>query len=73
MQKGGEIPEILAKWETEQQKLKEKGMDAKQIANIASLTARGGPFTKPEQVDEYIKDDNESDTVKNKRRYLEVS
>ena len=83
VQKGGEIPEILAKWETEQQKLKEKGMEAKEIANIsvdkqrnadlASLTALGGPFTKPEQVDQFIKEDKESDSVKNKRMYLEVS
>ena len=83
VQTGGEIPEILAKWETEQQKLKEKGMEAKEIANIsvdkqrnadlASLTALGGPFTKPEQVDQFIKEDKESDSVKNKRMYLKVS
>ena len=83
MKKGGEIPEILEKWEAEQKKLKEKGMESKEIANIsvdkqrnadlASLTALGGPFTKPEQVNFYVQEDKELDAVKNKRMYLEVS
>ena len=79
---GGAIPEIILKWEKEQEDLKKKGMDAKELSNISVdkqrnsdmsvLTQQGGPFTKPEQVREYFENTEVSDTVKNKRLYLEV-
>ena len=79
---GGAIPEILLKWEKEQADLKKKGMEAKEISNISVdkqrnsdlsvLTEHSGPFTKPEQVNEYFKDNTVSENVKNKRLYLEV-
>ena len=35
VRKDGEIPQILAKWEEEQKALQKKGMDAKDLANLA--------------------------------------
>ena len=79
--KGGAIPEIIQKWEDKQKDLKKKGMDDKEIANISidkqrnadlqNLIECGGPFTKPEQVEAYMKENiNEKD--RNKRLYIEV-
>ena len=80
--KGGKVPEILEAWETRQKELKEKGMENKEISNIAqdkqrnsdlaTLTALGGPFTTPEQVKCYMEDTNVEEGDKNKRLYVEV-
>ena len=54
VRKDGEIPQILAKWEEQQKLLQKKGMDAKDLANLAvdiqrkndlkDLVKVGGPF-----------------------------
>jgi hypothetical protein len=78
----GEIPEILQKWEEKQQELRKKGMDEKDLANIAvdkrrnadlaELVKLGGPFTKSDDVTTYMENSGISDDNKNKRLYLEV-
>lgn len=80
---GGALPQILEKWEKEQKELQKQGMEAKEFMNISvdkqrnldlsGLTNQGGPFTKPEQVQEYLEDCSVLPQVKNKRLYLEVS
>ena len=80
--KGGALPEILAEWEKKQVELKKKGMDEKKLSNVAQdkqrngdlakLTEQGGPFTKEEQVDDFLKRTDLEDAVKNKRLYIEV-
>lgn len=82
MKKGGGVPQILEAWEEKQKKLKKEGMDAKEIASISqdrqrnsdlnTLTSMGGPFTQPEQVEDYIEDPNETEEAKIKRLYVEV-
>ena len=62
--KGGAVPEIVKEWEKKQAELKQKGMDEKELNNVAqdkqrnadlaTLTEQGGPFTKPEQVKEFL-------------------
>ena len=54
VRKDGEIPQTLAKWEEQQKLLQKKGMDAKDLANLAvdiqrkndlkDLVKVGGPF-----------------------------
>ena len=75
--KGGALPEILEKWEKRQEKLKEKELSniatvKQRNSDISLLTAQGGPFTKEEQVQQYLEDTSVPDSVKNKRMYLEV-
>ena len=82
MKKGGGVPQILEAWEQKQKELKKEGMDAKEIASISqdrqrnsdlnTLTSMGGPFTQPEQVEDYIEDPNETEEAKIKRLYVEV-
>ena len=79
--KGGAIPEIILKWEQEQNKLKKAGMEEKEIANLAvdkmrnkdleHLISCGGPFTNPEQVQNFMKTDI-PEKEKNTRLYIEV-
>ena len=80
--KDGALPEILAEWEKKQVELKKKGMEEKKLSNVAQdmqrngdlakLTEQGGPFTKQEQVDDFLKRTDLDDTAKNKRLYMEV-
>ena len=82
VRKDGEIPQILAKWEEEQKALQKKGMDAKDLANLAvdiqrntdlkELVKVGGPFLVAEDVSRYVDDPNISDAQKNARLYTEV-
>ena len=79
---GGAIPEILEAWETKQKDMKKEGMDAKEISKIyqdkqwnpdlATLTEQGGPFTRPEQVQDFLNSPNEEDINKNNRLYTEI-
>ena len=78
---GGDLPLILKEWETKQLELKKEGMGDKEIQNLAVdkrrnadlglLTAAGGPFTKSEQVDNFMEQLME-EKERNKRLYLEV-
>ena len=82
VRKDGEIPQILAKWKEEQKALQKKGMDAKDLANLAvdiqrntdlkELVKVGGPFLVAEDVSRYVDDPNISDAQKNARLYTEV-
>ena len=82
MMKGGGVPEILAAWEQRQSDLKKQGMDEREIssiaqdkqrnADLAALTLLGGPFTNPEQVQNYLDDPQTEASSKNKRLYLEI-
>lgn len=78
----GQIPAIIKEWERKQQELIEKGMQSKEIANIAvdkrrigdleTLKKLGGPFTDERQVEDYMNDEHFTTKEKNKRLYLEV-
>jgi hypothetical protein len=80
--KGGDVVEIIQRWTESQQKLKEEGMDAKEISNLQAdkqrhndltkLKAYGGPFVSAEAVDEYLKNQEITEEEKNKRFYVEV-
>ena len=82
VRKDGEIPQILAKWEEQQKLLQKKGMDAKDLANLAvdiqrkndlkDLVKVGGPFLVAEDVTRYVDDPDISDLEKNARKYVEV-
>lgn len=80
--RGGAVPAILEAWEEKQAKLKKEGMEDRELASIAQdkqrncdlayLTELGGPFTRPEQVEEFLKNPDLEDITKNKRLYVEV-
>ena len=73
---------ILTEWERKQLELKKQGMGEKEVQNLAadkchhadltSLTALGGPFTKADEVDAYMADEHLGQTEKNKHLYLEI-
>ena len=78
---GGDLPLIMKEWEAKQAELKKEGMGDKEIQNLAVdkrrnadlslLTAAGGPFTKSEQVDQFMKEVME-EKQRNQRLYIEV-
>ena len=75
--------EIVKKWEDNQQKLREEGINVKEISNLQEDKKRhndlellknlGGPFTTTEAVDNFVSSVDILDRDKNKRLYLEVS
>jgi hypothetical protein len=78
---GSVISELYIRWRSKQEELKKKGLEDKEIANLAvdrrknedlqSLKAMKGPFTSSKEVDEYIATEADSYT-KLRRLYLEV-
>jgi len=82
VKKGGKIPEILLAWHEKQAELKKRGMDDKEIANLAvdrrrnkdlsALKAVGGPFTSSTEVDDYVAANDVDESTKLGRLYLEV-
>ena len=79
---GGKVSEILLKWKTEQEALRQLGLRDKEIANIAvdkrkngdlaKLKAQGGPFTNVKELEQYIAKKGISAKEKNARLYIEV-
>lgn len=80
--KGGELPNIIECWEATQAELRKAGLEAKDVTNLAAdkqrnsdlhkLTETGGPFTKSDQVRNYVEKSKEDDKKKNLRLYMEV-
>ena len=80
--KDGEVVEIMKKWSESQQKMKEDGMEVKEMSNLqeeqkrhadlTELVRLGGPFTTAEQVDEFMDMVSIKEEDKNKRLYIEV-
>ena len=80
--KDGEIPQILSKWEEKQKQLQKKGMDDKDLANVAvdkqrnadleKLVKLGGPFTSSDAVRKYLDNDSIDEKDKNQRMYIEI-
>ena len=76
------ISEIMCKWNSAQDELKQKGLQDKEIANIAvdrrknndldKHKSMGGPFTSSAQVDEYMKSIDVIEQMKTTRLYVEV-
>ena len=72
--KGGELPNIVERWEEKQEKLKKAGLDAKDVINLAAdkhrnsdlhkLTEVGGPFTKSDQVNNYMDKSEKDEKIK---------
>lgn len=81
VKKNGKLVEIWKSWIEEQEKLEETGLTLKEAMNeqtdkkrntdLDKLKAMGGPFTKPEEVDDYVLSDVDEKT-KVDRLYTEV-
>ena len=80
--KGAELPSTVERWEGKQAKLKKTGLEAKDVVNLAAdrqrnsdfhkLTEFGGPFTKLDQVKNYIEKSEKDEKTKNRRLYTKV-
>ena len=78
---GGPLPNLYLEWNKKQQELKQRGLQDKEIANLAvdrrrnkdldKLKSMGGPFTASDQVDAYLASDL-GESEKTGRLYLEV-
>ena len=76
------INELKLNWNKKMQDLEKKGYDAKEVLNAKKDSAKikdldflknlGGPFTKKEDVADYLKKTNFSNKEKNSRLYVEV-
>ena len=81
-EKEGGFTQIMKEWSMKQEQLKKEGLESKDVANLAEdktrmkdlseLTKLGGPFTKCEDVREFVKDEAISEKNKNKRLYIEI-
>lgn len=79
--KDGKLVAIWKSWKESQDKLEEQGLTVKEVQNeltdkkrnadLDKLKAIGGPFTKAEEVDEFVNSEVE-DKVKVDRLYIEV-
>jgi hypothetical protein len=82
VKKGGKIPEIMLAWNSKQDELRKKGLQDKEISNVAvdrrrnkdleTLKSMGGPFTSSTQVDQYLQNPDLEELVKVGRMFLEV-
>ena len=76
------INELVAEWSEAQAKLEESGLskmeasrisvDKRKLSDLEKLVAKGGPFTKAKQVDDFLKRKRLSDKEKQERLYTEV-
>ena len=76
------INKLVKDWKEKQEELKYTGLNNKEIQSISTdkrritdldwLKERGGPFTKLEQVDDYVRRADVTDKEKQKRLYKEV-
>ena len=73
--RGGAVPEMLKEWQTKLGDLKKSGMMTSRSITLpmietltwqSSLRRQGGPFTKPEQVEEFMKNPYLDDITMNK-------
>lgn len=80
--KGARIPEIMQAWTVKQEELRKKGLEDKEIANLAvdkrrnqdldKLKAMGGPFTSAAEVDQYTSSTDVDESDKVQRLYMEI-
>ena len=81
VKKNGELVSIWKEWKTSQEKLAEDGLTVKEIQNeqtdkkrnedLDRLKTLGGPFTKAEEVDEFVNSEVD-EKLKSERLYIEV-
>ena len=81
MKKDSSVQQILKRWSEKQESLMKDGLHSKEVKNagveerkmkdLVLLKEYGGPFTKPEEVDQFLSS-NIDDSLKDKRMYHEV-
>ena len=78
-EKEGGFTQIMKECSMKQEQLKKEELDIANLAedktrmkDLGELTALGGPFTKCEDVREFVKDEGISEKNKNKRLYIEI-
>ena len=79
---GGRMPEIVKAWAMKRNQLLKMSMDSKEVANVSLdkrrhadlniLKEKGGPFTKPEEVDIFLARLDITDADKIKHLYFEI-
>ena len=79
--RNGSLVSIWKSWKESQEKLEEMGLTVKEVQNeqtdkkrnadLEKLKALGGPFTKPEEIDAFVRSETD-EKLKNERLYVEV-